>query len=140
MQKRTNLKIVPIESLEDRRARLIKQDYDLQQKEGEIKKARRTIEAEIQSLMPPLAEFEQEVVVVVDGGIQAKLAWVWSTVIDPRKLHSIEHGSYQDHFWRIVSIPIGLAKDMLPGDVLHEVSKIERKALPQLSIRAVKEK
>lgn len=137
--KKTNLKVVPVESPEDRRARLIIEDYGLQQQETEIKKARKALGAEITALMPPLAENEREVVVVADG-IQAKLAWAESTVIDPLKLYTIEDGIYRDHFWRLVNVPVGAAQAMLPGDIFHEISKPVRKPLPQLTIKAIKEK
>lgn len=136
---KTHLKVVPVESLEDRRARLIVEDYSLQQQEGEIKKARAVLHEEIKALMPPLEDNQKEVMVLADG-IQAKLAWAESTVVDPLKLFTIDEGTYRDHFWRLVTVPVGAAQSVLPGDVFYEVSRKERKHLPQLTIRAVREK
>lgn len=128
--KKTNLKEAP--SREDRLNSLVMQYADLQQEEAGIKKAKDFLRAEIESLFPPIPAGEKEVKFEADGAI-AKIYYPETTVIDPEKLWL--HDQYRDAFWRLVRIPSTEAKAILPGDVLHSISRVEISPKAQLLIR-----
>lgn len=134
---KTNLKVIEAPSREERLNSLIMQYADLQQEEAGIKKAKDFLRAEIESLFPPIPEGEKEVKIQADGAT-AKLYYPETTVVDPGQLWI--HEEYRDSFWRLVKIPTTDAKAILPGDVLHVISRVEVSPKAQLLIRRTSSK
>jgi|CXWL01.1.fsa_nt_gi hypothetical protein len=128
--KKTNLKEAP--SREERLNSLLLQYADLQQEEAGIKKAKDFLRAEIESLFPPIPAGEKEVKFEAEGVI-AKVYYPETTVVDPEKLW--DQDEYRDHFWRLVKVPLTEARAILPGDVLHSISRVEKSPVAQLLIR-----
>ena len=138
--KKTN----PKEAPEDRLNSLIMQYADLQQEEAGIKKAKDFLRAEIESLFPPIPAGEKEIRFEADGAI-AKIYYPETTVVDPERLWALGPGSvpgclwdqdqYRDAFWRLVKIPSTEARTILPGDVLHSITRVETSIQSQLLIR-----
>lgn len=137
MATKTNLKVKDAPSREERLNSLIMQYADLQAEEVGIKKAKDFLRAEIESLFPPVPDGEKEVKVEADGA-SAKLYYPETTVVDPERLWVQEQ--YRDAFWRLVKIPTTEAKAILPGDVLHSISRVEVSPKVQLLIRRTSSK
>jgi len=137
MTAKSNLKVVPSPTKEERLNSLILQYSDLQKQDSDLKKAKEYLRAEIESLFPPIPDGEKEVKVEVDG-VVAKLYHPETTVVDPDKLWQLNQ--YRDVFWALVRIPTIDAKNILPGDVFHFVSNVEVSQKPQLLIRRDKSK
>lgn len=135
-QNKTNLKEVPKQSKEEVLTSLITQYAELQREEGEIRKAKEHLRAEIESRFPPIKDGEKESVVETNG-ITAKLYYSGITVVDPELLYDISE--YRDAFWRLVKIPTTDAKNILPGDVLHVVSRVTLSPKATLLIKAKKD-
>lgn len=135
----TNLKVVPNkeETSEGKLNSLIRRYADLQQEETEIAKIKKLLMQEIEHLFPIIPAGEKEVEVVVDG-VKAKSSYPYATIIDPERLWALE--AYRDTFWRIVKIPVTEAQNILPGDVFHDIARVEVSPIPKVSIRRDRKK